>query len=58
MRLVEEVDTMKKYLESALRNQRLTDLENRIRDNKRTIVNLISENIFVLKNGSQENDKH
>lgn len=52
MRLVEEVDTMKKYLESALRNQRLTDLENRIRDNKRTIVNLISENIFVLKNGS------
>ena len=43
---------MKKYLESALRNQRLTDLENRIRDNKRTIVNLISENIFVLKNGS------
>lgn len=58
IRLAEEVEAMKSFLESALRNQRLTDLENRIRDNKRTIVNLISENIFILKNGSKETDKH
>ena len=28
---------------------RIVDQENRIRDNKRQIVNLITENIFTLK---------
>ena len=46
---------MKQILESDLRNQRLVDIENRIRDNKRRIVNMLSENIFVLRFGFKEN---
>ncbi len=33
---------------------RIVDQENRIRDNKRQIVNLITENIFTLKYGFQQ----
>ena len=40
-------------LESDFKNQRIIDLENRIRDNKRIIVNLLTENIFQLRFGFQ-----
>ena len=33
-------------LEADFKNQRIIDLENKVRDNKRIIVNYMTENIF------------
>ena len=41
-----EVDELRAVLESDFKNQRIVDLENRIRDNKRIIVNMLTDNIF------------
>ena len=55
MQLALEVERMNHILETGCRNQRLIDIENRIRDNKRRIVNMLSENIFVLRFGFKDN---
>lgn len=44
-------------LDSNFKNQRIVDLENKIRDNKRIIVNSMTENIFNLRFGHQDNAK-
>ena len=44
-------------LEADFKNLRIVDLENRIRDNKRVIVNLMTENIFTLRFGFDEDKK-
>jgi len=36
-------------LEADFKNQRIIDLENKIRNNKRIIVNIMTENIFNLR---------
>ena len=45
---------MRDELKSQYNNLRLVDLENRIRDNKRRIVLLIAENIFLLRNKEEQ----
>ena len=42
---------MRQILEADFKNQRIVDLENKIRNNKRIIVNLMSDNIFQLRFG-------
>ena len=54
MQIALEVDQMREMLESDMRNIRLVDFENRIRDNKRRIVNMLTENIFVLRFGFKD----
>lgn len=44
-------------LDSDFKNQRIIDLENRIRDNKRVIVNHMTENIFMLRFGFEKRQK-
>ena len=46
-----EVDQLRMVLEADFKNQRIVDLENKIRDNKRIIVNTMTENIFMLRFG-------
>lgn len=46
-----EVESLRLLLESDFKNQRIIDLENRVRDNKRVIVNTMTENIFMLRFG-------
>ena len=55
MQVALEVERMNHILETDCRNQRLIDIENRIRDNKRRIVNLLSENVFNLRFGFKDN---
>ena len=55
MQVALEVEQMNHILETDCRNQRLIDIENRIRDNKRRIVNLLSENVFNLRFGFKDN---
>ena len=50
-----EVDQMRKLLDADFKNQRIIDLENKIRDNKRIIVNVMTENIFMLRFGFDGN---
>ena len=57
MTIALEVEKIKQVLETDCRNQRLVDIENRIRDNKRRIVNMLSENIFVLRFGFKDNEQ-
>lgn len=52
-----EVEMLRQMLESDFKNQRIVDLENKIRDNKRVIVNLMTENIFQLRFGWNGNQK-
>lgn len=42
---------MRDQLKSHYRNLRLIDLENRVKDNKRKIINLFTENIYELRFG-------
>ena len=44
-------------LESDFKNQRIVDIENKIRDNKRMIVNLMTDNIFMLRFGFEKRNK-
>ena len=44
-------------LEADFKNQRIIDLENKIRNNKRIIVNIMTENIFNLRFNQGENKK-
>ena len=44
-----EVEQLRKLLDTDFKNQRIVDLENKIRDNKRIIVNTMTENIFNLR---------
>ena len=55
MQVALEVERMQRILETECRNQRVVDIENRVRDNKRRIVNMLTENIFNLRFGFQEN---
>ena len=50
--------SLQQLLDSDFRNLRIVDLENRIRDNKRIIVNLMSENIFNLRFGHAHSQEH
>ena len=50
-----EVDQLQLLLDSDFKNQRIIDLENKVRDNKRVIVNLMTENIFMLRFGFDGN---
>lgn len=45
-------------LDADFKNLRIVDLENRIRNNKRVIVNLMSENIFNLRFGHEHSNEH
>ena len=49
--LQNEVGQLQKMLDADFKNQRIVDLENKIRDNKRIIVNTMTENIFNLRHG-------
>lgn len=51
------MDNLRKLLEADFKNQRIIDLENKIRDNKRVIVNLMTENIFMLRFGFDGNQQ-
>ena len=42
---------MRDQLKSHDRNLRLIDLENRVKDNKRKIISLFTENIYELRFG-------
>ena len=46
LRLHTEVKELRGVLEADFKNQRIIDLENRIRNNKRIIVNFLTDNIF------------
>ena len=52
-----EVDQLRMVLEADFKNQRIVDLENKIRDNKRIIVNTMTENIFMLRFGFDSDQK-
>lgn len=47
----QEVLQLRQLLDSDFKNQRIVDLENKIRDNKRIIVNTMTENVFELRFG-------
>ncbi len=51
------MQNLRLLLDSNFKNQRIVDLENKIRDNKRIIVNSMTENIFNLRFGHQDNAK-
>lgn len=53
-RLQLEIEKMRHQLTSQFRNLRLIDMENKIKDNKRKIVTLLTENIYELRYGDQE----
>ncbi len=44
-------------LDSDFKNQRIVDLENKVRNNKRAIVNMMTENIFMLRFGFEHREK-
>lgn len=50
-----EVDRLRDMLDADFKNQRIIDLENKIRNNKRIIVNTMTDNIFHLRFGFAEN---
>lgn len=50
-----EVDRLREMLDADFKNQRIIDLENKIRNNKRIIVNTMTDNIFHLRFGFAEN---
>ena len=52
-----EVDNLRLLLDADFKNQRIVDLENKVRDNKRIIVNLMTENIFMLRFGFANRQK-
>ena len=52
-----EVDALRAILEADFKNQRIVDLENKVRDNKRVIVNLMTNNIFMLRFGFDHRKK-
>ena len=52
-----DVEQLRMVLEADFKNQRIVDLENKIRDNKRIIVNLMTENIFMLRFGFESDQK-
>ena len=52
-----EVTQLRLLLEADFKNQRIVDLENKIRNNKRIIVNLMTENIFQLRFGFYGNQR-
>lgn len=56
--LSKEVEQLRLLLDSDFKNQRIIDLENKIRDNKRNIVNLMTENIFNLRFDFSLNSKN
>jgi hypothetical protein len=45
---------MRNVLTSQYRNMRLVDMENKIKDNKRKIVTLLTDNIYQLRLGNQD----
>ena len=51
MKLHLEIEKMRDQLKSHYRNLRLIDLENRVKDNKRKIISLFTENIYELRFG-------
>ena len=52
-----EVNQLRQLLEADFKNQRIVDLENKIRNNKRIVVNLMTENIFQLRFGFDGNQR-
>ena len=44
-------------LESDFKNQRIIDFENKVRNNKRVIVNTMTDNIFMLRFGFENRKK-
>ena len=56
-RLHEEVKELRGVLEADFKNQRIIDLENRIKNNKRIIVTTLKENIFQLRFGFEAHGK-
>jgi hypothetical protein len=48
---------MREQLQTHYRNLRLIDLENRVKDNKRKIVGLLTENIYELRFGAVQKPK-
>ena len=55
--LNKEITNLRQLLDSDFKNLRIVDLENKIRDNKRVIVNLMTENIFNLRFGFSDHEK-
>lgn len=53
-----EIDRIKEKIRIYCKERNIVDLENQIRDNKRVIVNNISENILTLRNGFRDEGSH
>lgn len=53
-RLQFEIEKMRQQLQGQYRNMRLVDMENKIKDNKRKIVTLLTENIYELRQADQD----
>lgn len=56
MKILMEVDRMKEQIKNYCGEYQIIDQENLLRDNKRKIVNSITENIYTLKNGFKDAD--
>ena len=53
-----DIDRIKEKIRIYCSERNIVDLENQIRDNKRVIVNNISENILTLRNGFRDEGSH
>ena len=56
MLLTQEVEVLRTRLETEFKHQRITDLENEVRNRKRIVVNLLAENVFEMKYGVKGSD--
>ena len=52
--LTQEIEVMRMELEGKFNNQRIMDLENEVRNRKRIVVNLLAENVIMMKHGAKE----
>ena len=57
MKLQMEVEKMKDQIKNICGEYYIIDQENLLRDNKRQIVNLITENIYTLRHGFKDADQ-
>ena len=53
-KLTFEIEKCRHYLENYYSNYHIIDIENRIRNNKRIIVNMLTDNIFMLRFGFKD----
>ena len=57
LQLTQEIEMMRMKLETEFKNQRITDLENEIRNKKRIVVNLLADNVNLIKYGVKDSEE-